>query len=67
MKRIEQRPLPALTPARLRQIAVAADVVPPTVARVIAGQPTKASLRERVVKALRQLGLDAYVPEEVQR
>jgi DNA-binding LacI/PurR family transcriptional regulator len=55
-------PLPALSPARIREVSVAANVAPGTVKRVIDGLPTKPSPRERVIAALRKVGLGHYVP-----
>jgi hypothetical protein len=49
----EARRLPA---HQLRRISVAAEVDPRTVARFIAGAPTKGLHRERVERALRDAG-----------
>jgi hypothetical protein len=43
---------------QLRQLGVAADVDPRTVARVVAGSPTKGIQRARVERALREAGLE---------
>jgi hypothetical protein len=64
----EQDPAPALEPHLLRQIAVEAEVDPKTVARVLAGQPTRALQRRHIVEAVRKLGLERFLPaEEVSR
>jgi hypothetical protein len=55
----EQRRLPA---HELRRLSVAAGVDPRTVARVIAGAPTKGLMYDRVVKMLREQGLEQLVP-----
>lgn len=52
--RITARRLPA---HELRRLSVAAGVDPRTVARVIAGAPTKGLQRARVERALREDGL----------
>lgn len=53
-----ERKLPAHT---LRDIGVRAGVDPRTVARVVAGKPTKGMQRERVVAALRAAGFGHLV------
>jgi DNA-binding LacI/PurR family transcriptional regulator len=47
----------SLPPHTIREIAAAAQVHPVTVARVLAGKPTRALNRERVEKALAAAGL----------
>lgn len=61
-KERQSTPRPSLSPNRRRQVAVEADVHPVTVARVLAGLPTRESPRERVLGALVRLGLAEYVP-----
>jgi DNA-binding LacI/PurR family transcriptional regulator len=64
MKPDKPSKLPTLSPARLMEVALAANVAPVTVKRVIAGLPTRPSPRERVIGALRKVGLGQYVPAE---
>jgi hypothetical protein len=52
------------SPHLLRQIAAKAEVAPETVWRVINGQPTRQSPRERVERAMRDLGLEGLLPGE---
>lgn len=60
-KELEQRRLPAHT---LRALSVAAECDPRTVARVVAGAPTKGVRRERVERALREAGLEHLVAHQ---
>jgi len=53
-----------LAPHVEREVSVKASVDPRTVRRVLNGEPTLAMPRGRVIKALRELGLDQYVPAE---
>jgi hypothetical protein len=53
---------PRLPGHRLRQIGVAADVHPRTVARVLSGAPTRGMQRDRVERALREAGLEHLIP-----
>jgi hypothetical protein len=47
---------------RLRRVAVAADVDPRAVARVVAGLSTRPAMYERIVAALRTEAPDVDVP-----
>jgi DNA-binding LacI/PurR family transcriptional regulator len=49
---------------RLRRVAVAADVDPRTVARVVAGARVQRVTRSRVIEALRTEGLSHLIPNE---
>ncbi len=49
---------------RLRRVAVAADVDPRTVARVVAGARVQRVTRSRVIEALRAEGLSDFIPNE---
>jgi hypothetical protein len=60
----EQRRLPAHT---LRALSVAAKCDPRTVARVVAGVPTKGVRREGVERALREAGLEYLIRGEDDR
>jgi hypothetical protein len=50
------------SPHLLRQIAAKAEVAPQTVQRVIDGLPTRQSPRERVERAMHDLGLESLLP-----
>lgn len=53
----------AASPQTVRQIAAAAEADIKTVKRVLTGLPTKASPRERIVRAIRALKLDKLLPK----
>ena len=57
----EQKPLPS---HRLREIAVAAEVDPRSVAKFLRGQFTQEMVRSRIERALRARGLDALIQPE---
>jgi hypothetical protein len=48
---------------QVRRIAVAADVHPRTVSRVLAGLPTRGAPRERIERALAEAGLSRLIPQ----
>jgi DNA-binding LacI/PurR family transcriptional regulator len=51
-----------VSPQTVRRIAAAAEADIKTVKRVLLGQPTKATPRERVERAIRSLGLEHLLP-----
>jgi hypothetical protein len=51
-------PVVAPAPHEIRAIAVEAEVHPVTAAKVLAGRPTRALQRERVLRVLRAKGLE---------
>lgn len=53
---------PRLNAHDLRRIAVAADVDPRTVARVVAGEPVQRANRAAVLSALRAEGFAHFIP-----
>lgn len=54
-----------MSPHEVRRVCVAACVSPPTVRAYLAGRNGKASVRERIEDALRELGYDpAAIREE---
>lgn len=51
-----------LAPHELRALAVAAEVHPRTAAKVLAGRPTRAMQRDRVLRELRKQGREDLIP-----
>ena len=53
-----------LSPHEVRQVAVAALCHPETVTSFIAGRPVRPLSEQRIVAALKQLGLDEHAREQ---
>jgi hypothetical protein len=68
MSAAEQPPRPKLPSHRIRAVAVAAEADPRTVRRLIAGERVLPMQRERIERALHQLGLANLIttPVEIQ-
>ena len=67
MKSKETRPARKLPAHIARAIAVAANVDPKTVQAVIAGRPTRASTRDRILRALHEREQAKAVAAQLER
>jgi hypothetical protein len=58
---MQPQQVPTIAAHEARKVAVAAECDPRTVRRVVAGLPTKGLQRERVLRALKDTGLEHLV------